>query len=1117
MTFSLVPLAASVELLIGGNVGWVDITEDVRLESASSGGGIQITRGMSAEGRRADPGRCLFTVDNRSGRYSPRNPMGEWFGLFGRNTPVRVGVDLTADSFTRTVGAGWGQTDDGRTWAPYSGTNADLSVNGSHARMLHPTINVVRGARLDQDWQDAEQVTRISVPAVATGASVVAGHVARHQTGSGDYYWLRLEFDVAGAISAKISKRVGGVWTELAVSSQIPGLSYTAGQWYNLRSSVCGRRLSLKVWPDGTPEPVGWMLSAVDDSILTPGRTGLASWVVGGNTNTSPEVRFDGYRVVNRRFFGEIAEWPLRGDVGGFDQWVPVEAFGILRRLNMNNAPVKSPLRRTIEATSPVAYWPGEDGRSSNSVASAIAGHPPLLMSGSPEFVDVEDYVGQTRTFRYGSASLVDLSTGTMMGARTTSGVTAATGSAWTVHVRADVDPSSISGDFPLIEWACADGTRYRIVVNPLGSRLVRITKAGTATTLINGDLPLGLAAWSVSAKQTGGNITYTYRSAYDQSTVVAGSLTGIQQVALNPDRATATRQTCAGHLAIWSGDAVPYLDVDSSTDVYGQTVFSVGLSAWNESAQARMVRLCAEEGIPLDIAPVGSQRATRMGWQPTGTLLELLAECVEVEGGVLVEQRDGLGLAYRSRWEMYNQDPVPLSYGQLSPPFEPVEDDRALANVVTVERSGGSSVTLAETSGPLAALDMPVGVGVYESSTKLNLATDGQLRDQAGWRLHLGTVSEARYPSITVDFSAPPWVASGPALTSRAQSLDSGDILVLTDLPAWCPPGPVKAMVRGYTESLDAFRWDLTWNAAPGSPWYVGAAQQTRVASGRGHSRLALPVAAADLAATMVTSLENGPWTEDPAHFPQNLVIGGELVTVSAIGPAVSDTFTRTVSNGWGLSWDLLNGAASEYAVSGTVGTIAPAVVNSDRLAAWKVGGPDQDVKVLVKGLASNPVGANVSQGLVSRLADGSNFYRAVLGFTPAGAVGLFLHKRVGGVLTALGAGASLTGAATQDWYLRLECRGDRISAKAWPASGTEPRIWQVVVTDSSLPTGDYAGVVGRRETGNTSPLAQGFDNFVVLNPQKLTISARAVNGVARGWSAGTEVQIEDPRVFAL
>jgi hypothetical protein len=82
-TFPTDNLPLRVELLLGGT--WTDITEWVRYTDQ-----IKITHGRTDERSTSEPSRCQLTVDNRDGRFSPRNPMGAWYGLIGRNTQLRV-------------------------------------------------------------------------------------------------------------------------------------------------------------------------------------------------------------------------------------------------------------------------------------------------------------------------------------------------------------------------------------------------------------------------------------------------------------------------------------------------------------------------------------------------------------------------------------------------------------------------------------------------------------------------------------------------------------------------------------------------------------------------------------------------------------------------------------------------------------------------------------------------------------------------------------------------------------------------------------------------------------------------------------------------------------------
>lgn len=85
MAFPQTPLAVAIALFLGGT--WVDITPDVYLRSP-----IQITWGRQDWASKADTAKCPLTINNRHGKYSPKNPTSPYYGLLGRNTPVRIRV-----------------------------------------------------------------------------------------------------------------------------------------------------------------------------------------------------------------------------------------------------------------------------------------------------------------------------------------------------------------------------------------------------------------------------------------------------------------------------------------------------------------------------------------------------------------------------------------------------------------------------------------------------------------------------------------------------------------------------------------------------------------------------------------------------------------------------------------------------------------------------------------------------------------------------------------------------------------------------------------------------------------------------------------------------------------
>ncbi|WP_433319169.1 hypothetical protein [Micromonospora chersina] len=409
-------------------------------------------------------------------------------------------------------------------------------------------------------------------------------------------------------------------------------------------------------------------------------------------------------------------------------------------------SPARSPLRRTIAASGALAYWPVEDGRVAGQAASAVAGHPPLAVTGTVSFRPVDDYVDLGYTVRFGTSALADLSAGGRLSGPVPGEATAATAGAWTVHVAAGgLDPANTAGDVTLLEWTTPGGTfvRWRLVAQKAlsSTQVIGYNATGGATTLIDHvGLAFGFAEYAVSAYQVGGSFTVKlYLGDYDpvfETYSGAGTVAGVSSVAANATGTTSTAQMPFGHVAIFATQAPPF-DLAGRADASNVLVNAAWASYEGETALGRLARLCAEDGVQLTVPAVPDYATTRMGAQPAGTPLDLYRQCEAADQGVLYEL--GFGLGYLPRHYRYNRSTaLTLDYaaGQVAPSFEPVDDDHLLRNRVTVRRVDGSEAT-AEDPASIAA------AGPYEQSVDVNLASDDDLLNHAAWRVHLAAVTQ--------------------------------------------------------------------------------------------------------------------------------------------------------------------------------------------------------------------------------------------------------------------------------------------------------------------------------------------------------------------------------------
>lgn len=862
---------------------------------------IRIQYGSRSNASRVSPASCSVTLDNGDGALTPLHPMSPYYPDVELGTPVRVRLRRADDTFGRTVAGGWGTSDSGQAWTT-SGTSH--SVSSGHAVQSHATVNTIRWALLDVSLLDVEQLVDVTVPALLTGGAFVFGFEAR-AVDADNCYVLRYECDAGGtSVTLKLTKREAGSSTDLAVLATHPTVTYAANTPTRVRASVVGSQLAIKVWRAADPEPAGWDLTVTDSTYASPGKCGIQSFLTSTNTNTLPFApTYDNYTAVIDRFSGIADQWQptfYPTTDGGFESTVRVTASGILRRLGQGTEVSRSALNRSITATPDLlAYWSLEDGEFSTSAASAVLGNNPMTPVGTVEFaaLDPDDLTGGQ--IRGGSGRLPDLTHGGLVGGTSPAG----TGSpvAWTVQWMARGGTATLPSEIVLLSWA-AGGRLWEVVLTgpPNFNTLLRVNGV---VVVEDGTTFDGFFEWRVTAVQSGADVSVqltidggtqgdvTPGGSPPWTATIAGYTLGWpDDLASNPTAAsTGDEVNYLGHIQVWDDDgtAVPWW----GPRLFGGFIPTNAAYAYHaELATVRLARLVAEDGVALAMPSVAAEDDTPMGFQPTGGALELYQECETVDGGVLHEDRFGLG--YLPRVVRYNRTPtltIDLStYRIISDDAEsvvaPVYDDQGLVNQFTAERSLGSSFTAADIGHQRR--------GRYTGGDEFNLATDDLLADRAEWGIHLGTVVELRDGTIPLD------LAANPGLVDAWLACGLGSVMRRTNLPAQYPDNVVDRIVEGWAETIGPRSWQAQIVVSPAGPWTVAEVDgEPRVAADA--SFLAAPVAVDDT--TLLIAPIGEEWTTDAADLPVDILLGGERMTATAITARVAPSYvaTGTATNG--------------------------------------------------------------------------------------------------------------------------------------------------------------------------------------------------------------------------
>ncbi|MFY1669489.1 hypothetical protein ACN27G_05975 [Plantactinospora sp. WMMB334] len=906
-----------------GTYRWVEITDDWRVTHSP----VTIEEGRGDWGKAVDPATCTLTLDNRTngGRYSEFNPYGEWYGVLGPDTPLRVRLRRGEDLFARTVVDGWGTAPSGQVWTRVGGAEDDYSVQPGAGRHRLTEDAAPRLSLLAVSLLDVDVSTVVTVPAAATDAAIVPGLVARYLAGAG--YLAELVIDDIGTVTLYLAV-VDGVGGYTVVDfADVPDVTHTPGARYGIRLVIDGDLIAGRAWDaDAGDEPTGWLAAGTDTTLTGPGQIGVRSLLDPGNSNAPLTLSYERVVVDVDMFGGTVPAWPPTWDKSGLDRTVTVTARGVLYRYKPGSGtpPVHGPFRRTTLGAGPVAYWPcellGELDQAPASgltvaaglTASALPGHPPIGIAGGVQWAQVQQPVA-------GVTRLTDLSAGARLVAELPAAATAActTAGEYAVQFASQHELASLSGDLVLMEWQTPGSTiaAWRLVVTqfPTGYQLVGFPAAGGSTVVIDkpGGVTTSYDIHRVTLRQVGGDIEAAFYDNGDSGTpdtgTIAGTLAGPTRMIANPTGTTdGTSPIVVGHLSVFPTADVP-MRISVHADQWGEPQGAAVHSWVREAATNRARRLAAEDGVRIHVLAGDPAGEVRMGAQTPMASRPLLAEVEASDGGVLYERPHRL--AYQSRTARYNQPPaLTLSMaGDLSEPPEPDPHNQGYRNRWHVTRTdGGDAVAEAD--------EVAAGALVYDDRAEVSVYDATTLPDHAWWRLHLTGRRQLRWPALVID------LAARPQLIDAWLCCRVGSRILATDPPADVAGQPIDVLIEGAKTVLGHKDFTVTATVSPARPWDVAVAGGPQRPPADG-STLAADLADDGMQLQLASTDRNGPWSTDPADMPLDIHVGGEEMRVSAITGATSPQTVTIDQRG-------LNGVVRAWPSGTPVQVARPAIV---------------------------------------------------------------------------------------------------------------------------------------------------------------------------------------------
>ena len=901
------PRRPYIDMYLGGD--WRPVVGDIR-----QGSGIKINRGRADEQAKPTAAKCTFVLDDGpdhgNGDYSPRNASGQWYDSLRRNVPVRVGLEVGKDAFTRTVASGWGTSPQNGAWTTGA---AGTSVSSNEGRHTLTTAGTYTFNYLDFDVRDIDVAVSVTINSVSnvTGGDLEPANIMLRGQSTSSFYLVRMVVTSAEVVQLRImlndsTTLAGPVTLDTAYS----------GQQWRVRANIEQGHIMAKAWPTASPEPLDWQIGTIESEPLGAGFVGIRSGRAGGNTNTSPVFRYDDFELRKPRFIGEASRFTPSANLPHTVRQVSVECGDVLRRLQRYVNDLPSALRTATETFGQRAYWPLEEGVL-GLVGQPAIGNAPMILNSTRD-----------PSKHWGNGDLMPWTTN----------VVGLYGPDDYVEAKFRMD---VPNSFWALEWyftgdqnsfmritITTNAGDWVLILDPTGvdgfgngpGKFTVNSPYGTSTDIYLDNLCNGTPRQVMfvvdrepnfiggSADELGFNLSSAAvggTGGFVFDTPVETAILGVKFEGTGDGNNPAG----IGHISLF--DYYPY-DLAHADQFDLRQAAAAGHAG--ETALERFVRICGERGERFSY--VGDETLSgAMGAQYADPLLTIIGECVDVDNGSLYSLRSYSALALRGSHTLAGQTAtVTLDYsnGEVAEPFAPPDDDQGTLNDYTAKRRNGGEYRYEKTEGPLNVNDPGTAdgaIGRVDGGDTLNPQTDAQLADQAGHRVSLGTVDEARFPNITVNLTASALQAN-PALATQVLDVNIDDLLVIQNATAQLIHEDVRQIARGSSETiLGAHQHVIEFNTTPASPYDVPVLDDTDAVIDSSSTTLNEALDTTETGVDIANS-DDVDWTHADGDF--DIVIGGERMTVTAVtGAGATQTFTVTRS---------VNGVVKSHSAGATV-----------------------------------------------------------------------------------------------------------------------------------------------------------------------------------------------------
>lgn len=1072
------------ELFING--AWTDISSDILFSN-----GMAITRGTQSVNAQPDPSTCTFTLNNASGKYSPDNPTGPYYGYIGRNTPFRASVQGTS-TFLDVDGSTGGYASTPHVSALNITGDIDVRIElDASVTSVSPAAGSVILAQKFSNTS-AQQAWRIRLDYRAiyffewwdsSGTPVFVYTYADILPGRALRWTLDVDNGLGGyTLTAWYSDSITGTWnigyqyvgttggaTSIQSTSTSP-LTVGGDEASDITAgSMPGhyRKFELRSGIDGT------VVADPDFTAQTGGATSFTDaatrvWTINGTANLSDR---------DIRMIGEVSEWPATWVADYIE--VSITASGLLRRLNQGQRPEQSPLTARTPIFNPLAYWPMEDGTNATNPQSGVSGGQ-AMVSQNLTFAGRTDNPATLQTV------VMDTNGGTQS-VMLRGYVTPYTSTnEWSVYFLAYIPNTptanrsymDVTTTGTVARWSVeigSGGVSTLVGFDEDGNTLVTFPVGTSSSYMFNTWLLVRLYAYQ-NGSAVGYNVTWALQNDEEVS-VADGSLSSA-----SVGTVTTVGSPVAGYSSELDGLSIGQIAVYNTrrSSVYDRSGPGLELQDpingyFGERSTQRVTRVAWESNTPARALGVLDTQQ-RMGYQTISTSLAQMQLTAASDDGLLIDDRTISAMTFKDKSYQYNETPVVLSYSNLQLGLTPTKDDVYTVNSFTATREGAGSATYEKTTGALNSGEpgsSTGAVGYYASSATYSLYADDQIAQRASWEVAKGTVDAPRFTNVTVELGKD----SNASIKSALVALDVGGRLQVTSCPSdRMPPGTQDLLVRGYTETITSVTRTLTYNCIQFTPWNVAVAgDTTSVVSAKADTSGSTLSASATSSATVlhVATTSGATWTTDQTQYPLKLWVAGEVVSAQTAGfiENSNPTFESGTSDWTATSATIAR--SSTYAKYGTY-----------------------------SGLLTSTSGSNPRAEAGKQVATAGNTYWAVGWLYAPVSIPMMVGVNI-------------------NWYTS----GSVYISTSSNTVTITPGEWTLLSTSFVAPATTAFGGVVFTIAGTPGAGYQLYGDQIMMidpstavttSPQTLQV-VRSINGVVKNQSSGATVRLNTPAIVAL